>query len=282
MKRYCHQIILLTGAVMVLFSSCIKEQATVYSSGGTASVLTSTATDSIPLPVTDTTATAVTFTWTNPNYTFSNGISSLDVNYYLEIDTMGANFTSPTMAQVGITSQLSATFTVAQLNGVLTNTMFLDTSVMHNIQVRIASFLAPLTAGSPKAEMLYSNALNFTVTPYATPPAVPQLPSALWITGDATADGWMSAGMPATIAGQQMTELSPTLWTITMPLIGGEQFLLVPANNWNNKYATSNANSATTGGTFSYNSANNFNGPTASGTYTITFNFQTGTYTITQ
>jgi hypothetical protein len=195
---------------------------------------------------------------------------------------MGANFTSPTMAQVGITSQLSSTFTVAQLNGVLTNTMFLDTSVMHNIQVRIASFLAPLTAGSPKAEMLYSNALNFTVTPYATPPAVPQLPSALWITGDATADGWMTAGLPATIAGQQMTELSPTLWTITMPLIGGQQFLLVPANNWNNKYATTNTSSATTGGTFSYNSANNFNGPTASGTYTITFNFQTGTYTITQ
>jgi starch-binding outer membrane protein SusE/F len=282
MKRYCHQIILLTGAVMVLFSSCIKEHATVYSSGGTAPVLTSTATDSISLPVTDTTATAVTFTWTNPNYTFSNGISSLDVNYYLEIDTMGANFTSPTMAQVGITSQLSSTFTVAQLNGVLTNTMFLDTSVMHNIQVRIASFLAPLTAGSPKAEMLYSSALNFTVTPYATPPAVPQLPSALWVTGDATADGWMTAGMPATIAGQQMTELSPTLWTITMPLIGGQQFLLVPANNWNNKYATTSTSPATTGGTFSYNSANNFNGPAASGTYTITFNFQTGTYTITQ
>jgi hypothetical protein len=39
-------------------------------------------------------------------------------------------------------------------------------------------------------------------------------------------------------AGQQMTELSPTLWTITMPLIGGQQFLIVPANNWNNKYAS--------------------------------------------
>jgi hypothetical protein len=282
MKRYLNQIILLTGSAIVLFSSCIKEQSTVVFNGGTAPALTSTATDSISLPVSDTTATAVTFSWTNPNYSFSNGTSSLDVNYYLEIDTLGDNFNHP--AQIGISSSLGQTFTVAQFNAVLTNTLLLDTGVTHTIQVRVVSYLTPLTSGSPTAAVLYSNTLNYTVVAYLPPPAVTPLPSALWITGNATADGWMTAAQPATIAGQQMTKVSPTLWTITMPLIGGQQFLLVPANNWNNKYATSDGTGVETGsgGTFSYNASNNFIGPTNSGTYTITFNFQTGAFTITQ
>ncbi|HUB59336.1 MAG TPA: SusE domain-containing protein [Puia sp.] len=282
MKRYFDKLILLAASGFVLLTSCNKNNSPVYFEGGTAPTLTSTATDSISLPVSDTTATAVTFTWTNPNYQFSDGISSLDVSYYLELDTVGGNFSSPALAQIGISSQLSATFTVAQFNTILSDQMNLETGAPHNIQVRIESFLAPETAGTPNAAPLYSNAINYAVNPYTPPPAVTPLPTALWITGSATADGWMTAGDPASIAGQQMTEVSPTLWTITMPLIGGQQFLLVPANNWNNKYATSNANSATTGGTFQYNAANNFNGPTASGTYTVTFNFQTGNYTITQ
>ena len=80
-----------------------------------------------------------------------------------------------------------------------------------------------------------------------------------------------------------MTQVTPLLYKITMPLIGGQQFLVVPAaGDWSNKYATANASSLPTGGTFAYNASNNFNGPTASGTYTVTFNFQTGFYTITQ
>ncbi|HXB32216.1 MAG TPA: SusE domain-containing protein [Puia sp.] len=281
MKRYIDKILLLAASGFVLLASCNKNNSSVTFNGGTAPVLTSTATDSISLPLSDTTATAVTFSWTNPDYQFSDGISSLSVSYYLELDTVGGNFSSPALAQVGIASQLSATFTVAQFNTVLSNQMNLQTGVPHNIQVRIESFLTPLSSGTLPSAIMYSNAINYAVNPYTPPPAVSPLPSALWITGSATADGWMTAGDPASIAGQQFTEVSPTIWTITMPLIGGQQFLLVPANNWNNKYATSNASSLTTGGTFQYNSANNFNGPTASGTYTVTFNFQTGNYTIT-
>ena len=280
MKRYLNQIILLTGSAMVLLSSCIKEQAAVVYNGGQAPVLTATATNSIHLPASDTTATAVTFNWTNPNYTFSDGLSSLNVGYYLEVDTVGDNFAHP--AQIGISAQVTATYTVAQFNTILTNQLLLDTGVTHNIQVRVVSYLPPLTPGSPIAGVLNSNTLNYTVVAYLPPPAVTPLPSALWITGGSTADGWMVAGQASSIAGQQMTEVSPTLWTITMSIIGGQQFLLVPANNWNNKYATSDANESGTGGTFAYNASGNFIGPTNSGTYTITFNFQTGNFTITQ
>lgn len=265
--------------MMVLLCSCIKEQAKVTYSSGTAPVLTSTATDSISLPVTDTNATAVTFNWTNPNYQFSDGISSLNVDYYLEVDTAGDNFNHP--AQIGIANSLGITYTVAQFNAILTNTLVLDTGRVYSIQIRIVSFLTPLTSGSPDAGVLNSNTLAYTANPYLPPPAVQPLPSALWITGSATADGWMTAGQLSSIAGQQMTQLSPTLWTITMPLIGGQAFLIVPANNWNNKYATSDATENGSGGTFQYNAAGNFTGPNNSGTYTVTFNFQTGSFTIT-
>ena len=282
MKRYFDKFILFAAGGFMVLASCNKNNSPVYFNGGTDPVLTSTVADSISLPLSDTTETAVTFSWTNPNYQFSDGASSLDVKYYLEIDTAGANFSSPNMAQIGITSQLKITYTVAQLNAILSNQMGLAANTPHTIQVRIQSFLAPLTAGTSNQGALNSNALSFTVTPYLPPPAVnPPASGTLYITGDATNDGWMASGNPGSVAGQQLTQVTPLIYKITLPMIGGKQFLLVPvAGDWGNKYATSNSNSAPTGGTFSYNASNNFNGPVNSGTYTVTFYFQSGTYTI--
>lgn len=284
MKRYFYQLILLAASGAMILMSCNKNDTPVYFVGGTAPVLTSTATDSISLPLSDTTATAVTFSWTNPNYQFSDGGSSLNVNYYLEIDTAGANFSSPVLVQVGISSQLSVTYTVAQLNAILSNRMGLEPKVPHNIQVRIQSFLAPLSPGTTNQAVLNSSPLSFTVTPYLPPPAVnPPASGTLYITGSATNDGWMAGGSPASVAGQQLTQVTPLIYKITLPLIGGQQFLLVPvAGDWSNKYATANSNSSPSGGTFAYNASNNFNGPVSDGTYTVTFYFQSGTYTITQ
>jgi starch-binding outer membrane protein SusE/F len=285
MKRYLNQIILLTGSAMVLFSSCIKEQSTVVFEGGTAPVLTSTATDSISLPLSDTTGTAVTFTWTNPNYTFNDGISSLDVNYYLEIDTLGANFTSPLMAQIGISSSLSQTFTVSQLNGVLTNTMQLDTSVMHHIQVRVESYLTPLTSGSANAAALYSDVLSYTVTPYATPPAVAPPPNdSLYIVGAAVlVDNWANPIPAADVPSETFTEISPTKYQITVALVGGGEYKLISQNNgsWTYQWSVATIDTEPNGGPFVFNGANCI-APAASGTYTIVVNFQTGTFTVTK
>ena len=166
----------------------------------------------------------------------------------------------------------------------MANGLQLSFGQTHNIEVRIVSLIAPYTSGSSNIGSLISNSLTYTVTPFAPPPVVaPPSSGTLFITGNATNDGWMVGGTPSSVAGQQMTQVTTLLYTITLPLIGGQQFLVVPvAGDWSNKYATSNANSSPTGGSFSYNAANNFNGPAASGTYTVTFNFQTGTYTITQ
>jgi hypothetical protein len=284
MKRYLNKSILLIGSGLILLSSCNKNQTLVTFTGGQSPVLNATASDSIPLPISDTTSQAVTFSWTNPDYTFSDGISSLNVTYYLQFDTSGANFTSPNMQTVGITSDLSTSFTVSTLNTLLANGLLLATGVSHNLEVRIESFIQPNSSGTAPAGVLYSNTLSYTVTPYAPPPTVtPPSSGTLYITGSATNDGWMVGGNPASVAGQELSQQSPTVYSITLPLIGGQQFLLVPvAGDWSNKYATASSSSSTSGGTFSYNASNNFNGPASSGTYTVTFNFQTGVYTITQ
>jgi len=283
MKKNMHNILLAAAAGLMLLASCKKDLSEVTFNGGTAPALTATASDSIPLPLSDTTATAVTFNWTNPDYQYSDGISSMNVNYYLQFDTT-ANFNSANLQTVGLSNGLSATYTVAQFNAIVSNSMGLSTGQPHTVDVRVQSFIPTYTAGAQPVGQMNSNTLSFHVTPYALPPAVPPPSSdTLYITGSATSDGWMSGGNPASVSGQGLKRIKPTLWTITLPLIGGQQFLLVPvAGDWSNKYATSNANSSPTGGTFQYNSANNFNGPAASGTYTVTFNFQSGQYTITQ
>jgi starch-binding outer membrane protein SusE/F len=289
MKKSLHKLIYIAAAGLILLASCNKQQGIVTFKGGTTPVLTATATDSIPLPLSDTTATAVTFSWTNPNYQYSDGISSMDVTYYLEFDTT-TSFNSSILQKVGISSSLSQTYTVSELNALLANEMLLSTGNQHTVDVRIESYLAPFTSTSEPVGLLNSSILTYTVVPYSIPPAVAPVDEwtqfftsdTLYITGGATALGWMSNA--ASVAGQGMTRVSQTLWTITLPLIGGQQFLLVPvAGNFNYKFATAESNPAVTGGTFGYQNtaSNNFNGPTASGTYTVTFNFQTGNYTIT-
>ena len=68
MKKFIYHVLFFAGAATTLLTSCKKDYAKVYFDGGTAPVLTATATDSIPLPLSDTTGNAVTFSWTNPNY----------------------------------------------------------------------------------------------------------------------------------------------------------------------------------------------------------------------
>jgi starch-binding outer membrane protein SusE/F len=282
MKKFIYHVLFFAGAASMLLTSCKKDYAKVYFAGGSSPVLTATAADSIPLPLSDTTGNAVTFNWTNPNYQYSDGISSMNVAYSLQIDT-SSSFSSSLMQQVVVSSSLSQTFSVSALNALLTNQLLLDTSVTRTIFFRLESFITPYTNGSAPIGALYSSTLSFSVTPYAIPPAVtPPASGKLYITGSATNDGWMVAGSTASVAGQQFTQVNATLYTITLPLIGGQQFLVVPvAGDWTNKFATASTSAPPTGGGFASNAANNFTGPLASGTYTVTFNFQTGFYTIT-
>lgn len=288
-----YKTVLYIAIPILFFTACKKDEARIYYNNGTSPILTATVTsgDTLPLIPADSLNTAIGFSWTNPNYNFSNGISSLNVTYYLEVDTVGANFSSKNMQTIAINSALDTSFNVTKFNAIVGNGLQVSFGQPHNIQVRVVSFLAPQTSPTlSNSTTLYSNVLNYIVTPYAPPPAVaPPSSGTLFITGSATPDSWMVGGTASSVTSpvnQQLTQVPGSnglVYTITLPLTGGQQFLLVPvAGDWSNKYATSSSSPATTGGTFGYNAANNFNGPAVSGTYTVTVNFQTGIYTISQ
>ena len=286
MKRYLNKIMLTAATGLLVFSACKKDEAKVYYEGGTAPVLTSTAVDTIQLPVTDTTAFAVTFNWTNPNYQFSNGISSMNVTYYLQFDTVGANFTSPNMQTVSINSDLSQTFSVSALNALVGNGLQLSFGQPHNVQVRVESFLQPFTSATAVAAPLYSNTMNYVMTPFAPPPKVaPPKSGTLFIVGSAIAvSGWNNPISPVTqVPIQQFTEISPTEFKISVPLVGSGEYKLIAVNgSWTDQWsvATNDDPAAINGGPFVYN-GNNCLAPAASGTYIIDVNFQTGMFTVT-
>jgi hypothetical protein len=284
MKHYLNKILLISCSGLLLLTACNKETKVTYTGGGTAPVLTASLADSIPLPVTDTTANAVTFNWTSPNYTFSDGPSSLNVTYYLEFDTVGANFSSPKMQTVAISSTLTTTMTISVLNSLLANGLGLSTGASHNVQVRIESFISPYTSGSAPIGALYSDSLSFTVVPYSPPPAIAPPPNdSLYIVGAAVAaDNWANPIPAADVAAETFKEVSPTEYTLTIALVGGQEYKLVNANNgsYNEQWSVASVDTYANGGPFVENGANCIS-PAASGNYLIDVNFQTGMFTVT-
>jgi len=167
---------------------------------------------------------AVTFTWTNPNYQFTTGVSSQDVTYLVEIDTVGANFTNPNKKAISISKDLSLRLTQAQLNDIMLNQLQLDTSFVHQLEIRVRASLFNNNG------VLYSNALTLSAKPYSIPPKVtPPSTNKLFITGSATPANWQcGCGEPENTT-QQFTRLSPTLYELpSIFLNGGGSYLLLP------------------------------------------------------
>ena len=270
---------ILSGAFLLLLGSCKREMTQVTYQGGTAPVLTASATDSIALTPADSSNTAVTFNWTNPNYMFSNGANTFNVSYNLEVDSAGDNFTGPNRQTVSIVSDLSASFTVTAFNALVANGLGLSYGSPHNIQARIVSFLAN---GDTGAISLYSNPLTFTVTPYAPPPKIAPPPTqTVFIVGAATPGGWDNPIDKVNPATQQFTEVSPTEYTISIALTGGGEYKFISVNgSWTNQWSVATNDTEPSGGPFVFN-GNNCIAPAASGTYIIDVNFQTGIFTVT-
>ena len=264
--------------------SCKKQEAIDYYLGGTAPVAKSDLTGTLPLSYANAANAAVTLSWTNPNYQFTTGISSQNVNYVIEIDTTGSNFTNPNLKSIGVTSDLSYTITQSQLNDIMLNQLVLAVGVPHHLEMRVKSTLINGSA------LLISNVLKFTATPYAIPPKVTPPGTAalgysdgvLFLVGSATAGGWNN---PVPVPAQQFTQVTPTLYTITVPLIGGQEYLFLPNNgDWSHKYACKDKTLAglSAGGDFGADLSDNFPGPAASGNFKIDVDFQRGKFIVTQ
>lgn len=275
MKKYLGFIGFAVAAVLLL-AGCEKEENKIYFEGGTAPVLTASTT-TVPLSFTTQDQQALKLSWTNPNYQFTTGISSQNVTYQIEIDTVGANFTNPKRQTITVSSDLERTFTQAQFNDFLLSQMELSTTKTHNLQVRVRASLGT------DAVPLYSNVVNIAARPFAIPPKVePPASGKLFITGGATPASWMGGG-DAELPSQRFTQVSPTLYVLeSIRLTGNESFLFVPEyGNWGKKYGFDGANNG-----------NNVNGdafkaeggdikaPPETGNYKIEVNFQTGRFRV--
>ncbi|MEO8771602.1 MAG: SusE domain-containing protein [Ferruginibacter sp.] len=276
MKKAIKQVIFLS-LLVAIFASCKKDETKVSVESSKAPVLTATEyTSPMVLLRVNRNDQAMKLAWTNPDYQFSTGISSQDVSYTIQLDTIGTNFNGPNLKEQVISKDLGISLTVGQLNALMLN---FKEDLPHHVQMRVKAALAN------DALPLYSNVIAFVATPYLDVVVPLPIGGHLYIIGSATPGSWDN---PVPAAVQEFTAVTTTSYEITLPLTGGQEFLAIPSNgSWDNKYAADASHLPTqTGGIFGYNGANstygnNFPGPSTSGTYKIVFNFKTGLYTVT-
>lgn len=268
--------LLFSSLLLLTICACEKAENKVFFEGGTPPSLSSSTTNVVLEPGLES-QPAVAFRWTNPDFKFTTGLSSQDVTYTFEMDTLGANFGSSIKYSTVVSKDLAKSYTVAELNGILGNTMVLqlDPRRQYTLQVRIIASIGT-------SVKLPSNVISFTTTPFAPPPKVtPPSSGTLYITGSATAGNWMSAGDPELVS-QKFTRLSNTLYQITVALIGKQSYTFVPVyGDWSNKYSIAKKNdpNEVNGGDFQVG-GEDILAPDASGNYKITVDFQLGKFTV--
>jgi len=257
-----------------LLFSCEKDESKIYFQGGTAPVLSVSDSTALVLTHDNADMPAVTFSWTNPDYTFNTGVSSMNVTYLLQLDTAGANFSAP--QEVSISSDLSKTFTEKDLNTILTK-LNLQEDIPHTVAFRVKASLVN------NSVPLYSNVIEMVITPYLDV-AVPIPPTGeLYITGDATTNGWINGPVDKLTVCDR---ISNTEYSILVHLKPGffYKFLATPGL-WQPQYGGSSA----TGGDIGYNfGLPGQSDPAAIPTpgeeanYKVDLNFKTGKYTVTK
>ncbi len=273
MKRIAN-FLFFSSLMAAALVSCKKDENRIYFEGGTAPVLTANTT-ALNLSFANTNQEALKLMWTNPDYQFTTGLSSQDVNYIIEIDTTGANFTNPNKQSVGISRELSKSFTQGEFNDFLLNQLGLKFNVPHDIEIRVKSAL-----GS-NAVSLISNVLKYRVTPFEIPPKVtPPASAELYITGSAVASDWTNSPP----ASQKFTRVSNTLYELTIALSGGKSYTFLPVHgSWDHKFsiAKKNDENMVNGGDFQAG-GEDILAPAVSGTYKIEVDFQRGKFKVTK
>jgi hypothetical protein len=257
MKKILIRFMALSSIGLLMLSACKKDGALVTSNGGKAGTLTaSTMAPTLDkAKVTDTT-TIVSFSFTAANYGFAAGVTNT-----LQIDAAGDNWKNPATF-VMFSKVYSQGFSTPVFNNLLLK-LNLPAGTASQVNVRVEHTI------SPEVAPIYSNVLALTVTPF-------NLSSWLYVTGRFAS--WNNPG-----AGEDSLEsvtgngIYTGIINFNAPTSYSDynQFLILPAKNWSNKYATSGTSTPST--TVTYNASNNFNAPTADGMYIVTVNLNAGT-----
>ncbi|HWI90334.1 MAG TPA: SusE domain-containing protein [Flavisolibacter sp.] len=129
---------------------------------------------------------------------------------------------------------------------------------------------------APSVTGQYLITVNFFTGTYSVVP----YSGNLFIVGDATPGGWNN---PVPVPSQQFTETSLGIFQLTgIQLTGGKSYLFLPYNgDWNYKFGGTGANNANNvnGDALRYGGAD-MKAPATTGTYTITVNFRTMSWTV--
>ena len=85
--------LLFSSVLLLVITSCEKAENKIFFEGGTPPQLSASTANVVLEPGSESNI-ALVLNWTNPDYKFTTGISSQDVTYTLEMDTLGGNFSS--------------------------------------------------------------------------------------------------------------------------------------------------------------------------------------------
>jgi hypothetical protein len=252
MKTILTRLLALSGIALLILPGCKKNDAVVTSNGGKPGTLTSSVTTLAlqKAKLTDTTQ-VIKFNFTKANYGFAAAVTNT-----LEIDKPSDNWANPASTTLSV-NVLSQGFNTADFNALLLK-LGLTGGVSAAVQVRLVQSV------SSSVTPIYSNVISLTVTPF-------NLTSWLYVVG--AFQGW-SATTPDSLESATSNGVYTGIINFTA---GNNQFLILPAKNFNNKYATSGSSIPST--TVTYNAANNLYAPAAAGQYIVTLDLNAGAIT---
>jgi hypothetical protein len=204
------------------------------------------------------TTKVITFSFTAANYGFSAAVTNT-----LQIDAANDNWANPTSVTLS-NKVYNQGYSTSAFNSLLLK-LNLPAGVASTVNVRVVHTISSSVAP------VYSNVVTITATPF-------NLTSWLYVTG--AFSGWVNPGAAEdSLVSVTGNGVYTGIINFNATGSGANQFLVLPAKNWNNKYATTGSSTPST--TVTYNASNNFNAPTANGQYIVTVNLNNGTISFT-
>ncbi|RYZ28985.1 MAG: hypothetical protein EOO10_07770 [Chitinophagaceae bacterium] len=266
--RSLFQKIFFVGSAALLFAACDKADTLPVYGSGAAVTLSPSSTNVAPLPA-DSNKVALSLNWTNPKY----ATDSSNYKFTIEMDSAGKNFSKPDTKVVTGTS--GTTFTAKELNSFLLARGYAFNAPV-DMDVRVIS------SYTNNNERLTSNVVRIKMTPYKVPPKI-ALPASgrLFIVGGATQGGWNN---PVPVPTQELVRLDETTFAGVFQLNADQSYLLLPVNTnvWDVKYGVNGGNNSNNpAGDDFKEGGGDMKAPSTSGWYKMTFDFQTGKFTVT-
>lgn len=265
--KYLSKIVFGFSLITVGLMACDKVGPLPQYNNGTASTLSSSATEVAATPA-DSDNVVLTLNWTEPNYATNHTTEK----FVIQIDSSSGDFSRPVSRT--IVGELTTSFTGKEINSILLGYGY-SFGVAYDMNVRIVS------SYGNNNEQKISNVLAIKMTPYKIPPKIaPPASGTLFLVGDATQGGWVN---PVPVPSQEFARLDETTFAGVFNLVGGKEYLILPVNgDWSNKYSVADktVHDLNLGGDFGYNLSDNFPGPATSGWYKIVVDFQFGKFAV--